>query len=122
MPTGLNLLATGNSLADTANAADMAVTDISRVGTGTLGFNSTAVTTVSGAPAATLNNLHTSTGEYFTFTMAPDPGYQLLLESFAFWARSGDATVPFEVTALLDGCRRFRAHGRRRGAFSARIT
>ncbi len=106
IPAGVDILAyfpfTGESPADTANAADVTVSDISNVGGTTLGFNTGTTGTPPAPPTATLNGLNSTDGGYFTFTVAPEPGLALQLDSLEFW---GFAAVEeeFEASMVVDG-------------------
>ena len=93
---------TGESFADTANASDVIVSNIGKVGGTALGFNTTSNGNPPAPPTATLSGLNSPEGGYFTFTVTPEPGYALLLDSFQFWGFAA-ATEAFDAWMVVDG-------------------
>lgn len=96
----------GSSYADAAEATGVIVSDISKVGPGTIGFNSTSVNTESDAPAATLNNNAGPLGSsYYTFTISLEPGYSVAeWTSLSFYAsNAGSNGGPFQASVIIAG-------------------
>ncbi len=85
---------TGNSPADTANADNVIVSVMGHVGGENLNFTSNE---------ARLAGLNSSDGGYYTFTMTPNPGYELLLYSFEFLGEVGSGTENFIASMVIDG-------------------
>lgn len=95
---------TGDSTANVAGASNLTVTNIDTVNASAINYNSTDVTTTSGAPAGLATGFEESTPtSYFVVTLTPDAGYQISIDNISFFSRSGTSTRDIQVTTFADG-------------------